>query len=235
MSAKALEKIATVGDIEQALNAVKAGNYSQVPLLSSLLLVDDLLRYVVSKGGIIDLINVMKTQLSLGKAENIPLIKSCTTALGRIAASDSRYVDDIINNGGLDCISKACATGHPEVLQACCYTLQNLAIDEKTMGKLVSAGTVKALIDFFNNLGKNQVHALQSFGAFARFGVGRQAIISAGGHRKILQAIKETKLNKDVQEYGLNALALLINSSNGNRSFKKDKKKIHNLIIYFSL
>jgi len=213
VAAYALEKLATIEDIENALNAVKAGNTSQVPLLSSLLLVEDLLRYVVNKGGILDLISVMEKQLAQGQPESVSLVRSCVTALGRIAASDTKYLGEIFQHNGIDSIRKACETENPDIVQACCDTLQKFAVDERTAEEIVSKGTVRTLIGRFETLGKNEIvgnSMIEALGALGRFSSARKEITEQKGAQKILDTLKEFKTKKDIQENGIKALSKLV-------------------------
>jgi len=213
VSANALEKLATIEDIENALNAVKAGNTSQVSLLGALLLVEDLLRYVVNKGGILDLIHVMEKQLSQGQLESVSLVKSCATALGRIATSDTKYINEIFQHNGLEAINKAFATDNSEIVQACCDTIQKFAVDERTAEEIVSKGTVSALIARFQTQGSSDVTCqslVEALGSFGRFAAGRKEVVDQKGPHKTLTVIKDWKNKKEVQEGGIKALSKLI-------------------------
>jgi len=195
------------------LNAVKAGNTSQVPLLSALLLVEDLLRYVVNKGGILDLISVMEKQLSQGQLESVSLVKSCATALGRIATSDAKYINEIFQHNGLETINKAFATDNSEIVQACCDTLQKFSVDERTTEEIVNKGTVRALIARFQSQASSDIvcqSMVEALGAFGRFEAGCKEVVSQKGPHKALTVIKDFKNKKEVQEGGIKALSKLI-------------------------
>jgi hypothetical protein len=138
--------LAAIEDIERALAAVKAGNTGQIALLSSLLLVNDLLRYVVQKGGILELILIIENQLNKNEPESLQLVRSCITALGRIATNETRYIHEIIKNNGLEVINKACQKESPELLLACCDTVEKLAFDESITEIIIAKETIKALL-----------------------------------------------------------------------------------------
>lgn len=198
-----LAKLSNVEEIDEALNAVKKGDTHKVPILSSLLLVDELLNHVIKKGAIDDLINIVNNQKDLTSSDQVDLIRSCTIALGRIAMADDKNADEIIQKGGLDAILKGLEINNPEVLVACFDTLQKLAVNDDIIKQIVEKGCLAKALEKMQALGKDEKVAesgLNFLATVSQSFVAKDEIAGKNGFQNIFNSLLAFLGNKKIQE-----------------------------------
>ena len=195
--------MSSVEEIDAALNAVKQGDTSKVPILSSLLLVDELLNHVIKKGAIDDLVNIINNQQDLSSPEQVDLIRSCVIALGRIAMADDKNAQDIVQKGGLDSILRGIDIGNPEVLTACVDTLQKLAVNDDIIKQIVEKGCIAKIMEKVQEFPKDEklAESVLSFVAtVSRSQEARDEIVAKNGFQNIFNSLLNFLGNKKVQE-----------------------------------
>ena len=204
-----LSKISTKNDLDKAIAAVRSGNTAQMSVLASLVLVDDMMEEAVKKGIVTDLIAILEKNAKSGGAENYELIRNCTTALGRIAEMDYKQAQDIISQGGIDAIAKACDIPDAEVLRSCSDTLQKLCINEANIKIAVNKGCLAKLCKACEMFPKDEKLA-ESVCAFvgqaAAESSARDELINTGAAKGLVSQMRAFFENRKIQEQGFRAL-----------------------------
>ncbi len=209
-----LATMSNVEEIDEALTAVKQGDLKKVPILSSLLLVDELLNHVIKKGAIEDLVNIVNNQTEFNTPEQVDLLRSCIIALGRIAMADDKNAEEIVQKGGLDSILKGLDVDNPEVLSASIDTLEKLAVNEDIIKQLVEKGCLAKIMEKIQAFPKDEKLAesvLNLLATVSKSQVAKDEIVSKNGFQNIFNSLLAFLGNKKIQEQVL--LFILINES----------------------
>lgn len=215
-----LSKISTINDLDKAIASVRAGNTAQISILSSLVLVDEMMEAAVKKGIIADLIAILEKTVQKGSPDDYEVIRNCTIALGRIAEMGSKHAQDIVNQGGIDLISHACDIQDPDVLRACSDTLQKLCVSEANIKSAVSKGCVSKLLKSSEAFPKDEKLAESICSLISQIGAehsAREEIINGGAAANIVSRMRAFFENRKIQEQGFKALDLISSHKQGAR------------------
>lgn len=224
-ASKILTRVSNIEDVESALKAVKNGDTSQVALLSSLLLVEDSLGFVIEKGGIKDLINLMLKKDDVKVEDRDELIKSCAIALSRISAAEDKYIHEIIQNNGLEAITGCLSNRNPEVLIALMDLVKKLIISEETAKRMIDIGIIKSIQGWSSEYKANEKlneSWIGLFSAISKFPNIKDFLLENDIVSFLLEIIKMFIDNKKIQEHVLKLLIALENEKNSVLIAKSD-------------
>ena len=213
-----LSKISTKNDLDKAIAAVRAGNTAQISVLSSLVLVDEMLEEAVKKGIITDLIAILDKSAKKDSADDHEVIRNCINALGRIAEMDSKHAQDIVAQGGIDSIAYACDIQNPDVLRACSDTLQKLCVNEANIKSIISKGCLSRLLkscEAFPNDEKLSESLCAVVSQISSDHSVREEIVNTGAAVNIVSRMRAFYENRKVQEQGFRALDHLSSNKQG--------------------
>lgn len=207
-----LGKVATVEDLDQAIVGVRSGKTASMALLSSLVLVDEMMEEAVRKGIVEDLIVILQKNSESKETtspDNFAVIKNCVTALGRIANVDYKQAQVIATQGGLEAIANACEIKDPELLRSCSDSLQKICLNEAAAQAAIKNKCIPKLMTSFNAFPKDEKLSESVVGFVSQMSadpVARDQLAESGCTSGLVARMKQFFENQKLQEQGLKAL-----------------------------
>ena len=115
---------------------------------------------IIKKGAVSDMIAIVKKNVSSGRLssgiEQSNLIKHCTVAIGRVAETDEKQLQKVIEEGALETLILSLDIKDKQVIISCLNTLDKLCANESVKGKIASMAFIKKALDITQGFLKDE-------------------------------------------------------------------------------